>query len=210
MGQVQKVVLRLKQSPFPTSFRAPDPKTDFFHDPDAEFPSIWLQTEDDAAESLKRGDAAESLKRGDAAESLKRGDAAEPPNRQQQVQVTAWAGGPKASALRGLSPGELCAHAIRAVARTLSSDVARIENSVIESHSHDFGADPLSQGAYSYVRPGGLHAARKLALPLENTLFFCGEALDLAYPGTVAGALGSGQHAARQILASLASARSSA
>jgi monoamine oxidase len=37
--------------------------------------------------------------------------------------------------------------------------------------------------------------------PIEDTLFFAGEAIDQEYPGTVAGALGSGEHAARRVLA---------
>lgn len=119
----------------------------------------------------------------------------------EQVQATAWAGGPKASALAGLTLDELRTRAVRAVARTLASDLGRVERNVLDAHHHDFDADPLTRGAYSYLRPGAMHAARELALPVENTLFFCGEALDLEYPGTVAGALGSGQHAARQILA---------
>jgi monoamine oxidase len=46
----------------------------------------------------------------------------------------------------------------------------------------------------------GLSAARLC----ENTLFLAGEALDQQYPGTVAGALGSDEHAARQVLATWA------
>lgn len=166
MGHVVKVVLRLRATPFGPSFRAPHPNTDFFHAPDTDFSTLWVQSAGG------------------------------------QLQVTAWAGAHKALALERLGAEERRARAIRAVARTLSNDVGRVERCVVDSHSHDFSADPLTRGAYSYERPGGAHAARKLALPLDNTLFFCGEALDLAYPGTVAGALGSGQHAARQILAS--------
>lgn len=45
-------------------------------------------------------------------------------------------------------------------------------------------------------------AARTLATPWEDTVFFAGEALDLQYPSTVAGALGSGEHTARRVLES--------
>jgi len=118
-------------------------------------------------------------------------------------QITLWAGGPKASRLSPLSKEQLRERALASAARLLAADSAHLARDLIGLHSHDFGADPLTLGAYSYVRPGNLHAARLLSLPVANTLFFCGEALDLAYPGTVAGALGSGQHAARQILATL-------
>ena len=108
-----------------------------------------------------------------------------------QTQLTAWAGGPKAKDLTILSADELRERAVRAVAQSLGLDENALHREVLESHSYDFNQDPLTRGAYSYVRPGGSHASRKLSLPLADTLFFCGEALDLAYPGTVAGALGN-------------------
>jgi monoamine oxidase len=43
-------------------------------------------------------------------------------------------------------------------------------------HFHDWTNDPFSQGAYSYVRPGGIDAHDELAEPIWNTLFFAGEA----------------------------------
>jgi monoamine oxidase len=73
---------------------------------------------------------------------------------------------------------------------------------LIEALHHDFERDPYVRGAYSYVRPGGEQAPRALAEPWDDTIFFAGEALDLEHPGTVAGALGSGAHAARRLLAS--------
>jgi len=44
-----------------------------------------------------------------------------------------------------------------------------------------------------------MSAAKSLAMPFQETLFFAGEATDLAEMGTVAGALRSGLRAARQI-----------
>ena len=60
------------------------------------------------------------------------------------------------------------------------------------------------RGAYSYVRVGGDSARKQLARPIEQTLFFAGEATDTAgEAGTVAGALASGRRAAREVLRSL-------
>ena len=64
----------------------------------------------------------------------------------------------------------------------------------------DWQADPYSRGGYSYVRVGGAGARERLGEPLEDTLFFAGEATDADEAGTVAGALRSGQRAARRIL----------
>jgi monoamine oxidase len=70
-------------------------------------------------------------------------------------------------------------------------------------HQHDFSNDPRARGAYSYCRPGGAKASEALSTPLGNALFLAGEATDHRYPGTVAGAIASGQRAAKQVLESL-------
>ena len=64
----------------------------------------------------------------------------------------------------------------------------------------DWHADPCSRGGYSYVRVGGQGAREQLAEPIEDTLFFAGEATDIDEAGTVAGALRSGARAAREAL----------
>jgi monoamine oxidase len=65
---------------------------------------------------------------------------------------------------------------------------------------HDWQQDPFARGAYSYVTVGGSAARAALGEPLEDTLFFAGEATD-EEGGTVAGALQSGVRAARELLA---------
>jgi monoamine oxidase len=119
-----------------------------------------------------------------------------------QVQVTAWAGGPDARAVSQLDQPRLLHAALESLARGVRTDFASCQSALLEAHYHDFNRDPLTRGAYSYVRPGGQGAARALAEPWSETLFVAGEALDLQYPSTVAGALGSGEHAARKLLAS--------
>lgn len=70
-----------------------------------------------------------------------------------------------------------------------------------KAYWHDWETDPFSRGAYSYVKVGGDSAQRDLGTPLENTLFFAGEATDVAgHNGTVHGALASAQRAVREIL----------
>ena len=120
-----------------------------------------------------------------------------------QTQITAWAGGPRARAASKLETPALIEAALESLAQGTQSDVSACRSALIEAHHHDFNGDPLTLGAYSYVRPGGESAARALGEPWKNTVFFAGEALDLQYPGTVAGALGSGEHAARKLLLSL-------
>jgi monoamine oxidase len=117
-----------------------------------------------------------------------------------QTQLTAWAGGPKARELSRLDHGALLETALQSLAVATGRSFGHCRELLIESHHYDFNRDPFVRGAYSYVRPGGEQAARVLGSPCEGTLFFAGEALDLQYPGTVAGALGSGEHVARKVL----------
>lgn len=119
-----------------------------------------------------------------------------------QEQVTAWAGGTKAIELSTLDEPSRIDAALRSLAHATQQSFVSCKDRLLGSHHHNFSADPLTSGAYSYVRPGVSDPARFLRDPGADSLFFAGEALDLRYPGTVAGALGSGEHSARKLLAS--------
>ena len=81
--------------------------------------------------------------------------------------------------------------------------VGTIEEYLSTAWVHHWQRDPHARGAYSYVAVGGHGARRALAEPLEDTLFFAGEAADCeGEHGTVAGALASGERAAREVLGS--------
>jgi monoamine oxidase len=109
--------------------------------------------------------------------------------------LTAWAGGPKAARLTGSSETLLLRKALESVRSVLGN---------IEEPSgfsiHDWQADPYARGGYSYVRVGGTGAREQLAEPLEETLYFAGEATDTEQSGTVGGALASGLRAAKEVL----------
>jgi monoamine oxidase len=119
-----------------------------------------------------------------------------------QIQITAWAGGENARRLATEDERQLVERAVASLSLATQSDARWLRGRLIEGLHHDFQNDACARGAYSYVRPGGERAPRVLGEPWAETLFFAGEALDLQYPGTVAGALGSGTRAARQLLAS--------
>lgn len=62
-------------------------------------------------------------------------------------------------------------------------------------------ADPWVRGGYSYAVPGGAAARRRLAEPVgDGHLLFAGEACQIPYASTVAGAWISGQDAARAVV----------
>ena len=109
--------------------------------------------------------------------------------------LTAWAGGPKAARLTGKRPEALLKDALSSV-RSVLGEVEEPVACLV----HDWQADPYSRGGYSYVTVGGTGARERLAEPLEDTLYFAGEATDTVQSGTVGGALASGMRAAREIL----------
>jgi len=109
--------------------------------------------------------------------------------------LTAWAGGPKAAALTGSGEEKLLQHAVASV-KSVHGRIPRVEAYLVQ----DWRADPFAHGGYSYMRVGGKGAREALRQPLEETLFFAGEATDAEEAGTVAGALRSGERAAREVL----------
>ena len=66
---------------------------------------------------------------------------------------------------------------------------------------HDWHSDRHFRGAYSYTGVNALPAHQTLAAPVEETLFFAGEATETkGHSGTVHGAIASGLRAARLLL----------
>jgi hypothetical protein len=109
--------------------------------------------------------------------------------------MTAWAGGPKAARVAGL-PKKLVLERATASLRSVFGHIPRVEAYLAQ----DWQADRFARGGYSYVLVGGQGARAALAKPVQNTLFFAGEATDAEEAGTVAGALRSGIRAAREIV----------
>jgi monoamine oxidase len=120
--------------------------------------------------------------------------------------LTAWTGGTRACELAGRLPSATLPAALRAEALdTLSRIVdiprTRLEAALLSHHAHDWMHDPRYLGAYSYAPAGALDASEKLSRPVADTLFFAGEHTDVTgHWGTVHGALGTGERAAKQIL----------
>lgn len=119
--------------------------------------------------------------------------------------LIAWAAGPNANALGGKSRDEIIADAVA----SLKATFGRLDyRGLLEGvRWHDWQRDSFSCGAYSYTLAGGASARRTLARPVENTLFFAGEACDPEEAASVGGALASGQRAAQESLAGTRSTR---
>lgn len=121
--------------------------------------------------------------------------------------LVAWAGGPRAQRLAtAATPAEIVRKALASLQLIFGQEVD-LEAQLRAYYCHDWQQDPYARGAYSYVTVGASDARAALARPLEDTLFFAGEATDEDASGTVAGALQSGRRAAREILAAPAQRR---
>lgn len=117
--------------------------------------------------------------------------------------VIGWAGGPYATALEraGTNFEE---RALTSLATLLGLERGRLSRHVLTSFSHDWGRDPFARGAYSYPLVGGATAARQLARPVQDTLFFAGESTeDEGRTATVHGAIATGYRAAEQVARAL-------
>ncbi len=116
--------------------------------------------------------------------------------------LTAWAGGPRAAAMAGLPHETRLGHALDALAAVTGETRATIAALLERADEHDWSADPFARGAYAYPRVGGALAARTLAAPVGDTLFFAGEATHTGTAcGTVHGAIETGYRAADELLA---------
>jgi monoamine oxidase len=117
--------------------------------------------------------------------------------------LVGWAGGTAADALLKCSAQELEDQSLDILQRAFSTPASEIRSQLVSVHSHNWAADPNIRGAYSYLPVNGLFLPRLLGDPVEDTLFFAGEATARdAQMGTVFGALESGQRAARELLPS--------
>jgi len=119
--------------------------------------------------------------------------------------LIAWAGGPKAARLAGAAAPQIVRQAVTSL-KSVFGARAGIEERLAAAWVHHWQQDPFARGAYSYAAVDGHGARRALAGPLRDTLFFAGEAADYeGEHGTVAGALQSGERAAREVLVGEAS-----
>ena len=114
--------------------------------------------------------------------------------------LTGWAGGPRAERLSPESHDTILAEAIESLIRIFKVERRRIGDLLVSSWTHDWTNDHFSRGAYSYVPVGMGQMPGTLSEPVQDTLFFAGEATaDPGDQGTVHGALASAKRAVQQI-----------
>ena len=72
-----------------------------------------------------------------------------------------------------------------------------------KGHFTNWSADPFARGAYSYAKVGKHKSRRKIAKPINNRLFFAGEACVPKWATQAAAAFISGQTAAKQSISAV-------
>ncbi len=115
--------------------------------------------------------------------------------------ITGWAPFKSADKLSGRDSRFVADMALTTLSRLMNFKKNDLADLLEKAHFHDWQSDPFSRGAYSYVKVGGKNASGILGKPVEQTLFFAGEATDSSgYTGTVHGAIASGKRAAQEII----------
>jgi monoamine oxidase len=110
-----------------------------------------------------------------------------------------WWAGP--STLREkLGEEELLSKARQSLQYILDCGIEELQGAVAQAKVIDWVHDPFSAGAYAYAMVNSANARKTLGIPVDDTLYFAGEALyDGTAMGTVEAALVSGRDVARKI-----------
>jgi monoamine oxidase len=118
--------------------------------------------------------------------------------------LVGWAGGPSAEELIQVEEHTLIDSALISLQHILAVSRSQIESLLVAAGTHNWSVDPFTRGAYTYAAVGGADAQQELARPVNNTLFFAGEATNTeGHTGTVHGAIATGLRAAREIIESV-------
>jgi monoamine oxidase len=114
--------------------------------------------------------------------------------------IEAYFGGTLARGLEREGIAGFTAFALDELGRQLGADVKKHLRPLACSAWHN---DPFARGSYSYARPGHAEDRARLAAPVEDRVFFAGEACSPHDFSTAHGAYLSGRAAAEQAIAAL-------
>jgi monoamine oxidase len=112
--------------------------------------------------------------------------------------IEGFFGGRFAQELEDAGDGALAAQSIDEIVALLGNDFRRKLKPLSESR---WAHDPFARGSYSHALPGHAGDRAVLAAPVDNRLFFAGEATSPNFFSTAHGARDSGERAAGEILA---------
>lgn len=107
-------------------------------------------------------------------------------------------GGRHAVGLEQEGPAALCAFALDGVADIFGNDIRR---HLTRAFPTAWSTDRWTFGSWSCAAPGQAHQRTALAQPVDDRLFFAGEATSIGGQGTCHGAFATGVRAAQEIAA---------
>ena len=116
-----------------------------------------------------------------------------------QPSIEGYFGGHFAQELEDAGEGALAAQSIDEIVALLGSDYRRKLKPLASSR---WAHDPFARGSYSHAMPGCADCRAVLAAPIDDRLFFAGEATSPNFFSTAHGARDSGERAAREVMAS--------
>jgi len=120
---------------------------------------------------------------------------------EQSCLLTGWLGGPQAVIANQLPGDELYEHALSSLAGIFNTGVPVLRSMLIHHKISCWDQVPYIKGGYSYSIPGSEAAVAVLLKPVNDTIYFAGEALYSGpFKSTVESALVSGKNAAKEII----------
>jgi monoamine oxidase len=115
--------------------------------------------------------------------------------------LTGWLAGPKAERLKEASEEEIFEKILQVLGYIFGVEKDFIKKELVAHYITNWTSDKFTRGAYSYPTLDTNWAKDVLLQPIEQTLYFAGEALYKGTEtGTVEGALASGIEVARSII----------
>jgi monoamine oxidase len=122
----------------------------------------------------------------------------------EDARLVGWAGGPRARRLASHTESWILERGLESLGLIFGLRRADLERLLESARVVNWQADPFSLGGYCVVPVGAVPLQEELARPVQDTLFFAGEAVHVdGFAGTVHGALETGERAAREVLRSL-------
>lgn len=115
--------------------------------------------------------------------------------------LTGWLGGPSAAQCITVGSNSLLEMALSSLSSIFHTGIDFLRDQLCDHQVICWQENPYTRGGYSYSTPDSMDAKKILLEPVNDTIYFAGEALytgDLQ--GTVEAALGSGDQAAKMIM----------
>lgn len=118
-----------------------------------------------------------------------------------QPVLTGWIPGPRAYEFSAKPAEDIIEAGLASLSEIFKIDRKFLNEQFISAKAINWPADPFSKGAYSYTTPESEEAYEELIRPVNNRIYFAGEALcNGKETATVEGALASGKETAERII----------